>query len=89
MTPCPRHPFSPLTHLGCVQCHGEELAGREVKTFSLPGKKRGRPKKNADLNFEDDAPEQEQDTGVQDEIKRTIKGWKGRNTDEWGRWKNA
>jgi hypothetical protein len=86
MTPCPRHPFSPLTRLGCCQCHGEELAGRNdsPKGF-IPKKQRGRS------NFEplDDASEREDEPEIQHEMVQTIKGWKGQATSEWGAWKNA
>ena len=27
--PCPAHPFSIRTHLGCCQCHGEALAAKD------------------------------------------------------------
>lgn len=29
MTPCPEHPQTPLTHLGCCRCHGLELAQKD------------------------------------------------------------
>lgn len=29
MTPCPQHPTTPLTHLGCCECHGLALAEKD------------------------------------------------------------
>jgi len=40
MTPCPTHPQTPLTHLGCCSCHGLALATKDKS--ARPNWHRGR-----------------------------------------------